>query len=338
MSDLIDQPLQTIVFHEGNLDLYGGLLPFSGDLRLLKASALYADTVSSFYFSVRAGSVRRSSDEYGEAVCDYAGDNVADGYWRVPTCVVRGPDSSPLARGLPRNDARCLYADACRDLALALQAGVLTIGIPHFDAGTVVVHSTDDLLWAEDHLASPTSQPNSLATRRRIEGAIAATLLGQLEAFPDASMDVILDVRERIADARVYFRTAIAQAASEIEDAAETMCGVGPLVTDLRRRVIDEALERIRQDLDALGARSSLLRLAKDKFTVTSAGATLAIVVGAGGGSVTQALLSGAIGAPLIAATAGEIEHRQQQRTELRARPYWLLHEAGEVLHQSQSA
>jgi hypothetical protein len=59
------------------------------------------------------------------------------------------------------------------------------------------------------------------------------------------------------------------------------------------RRIIDEALERIRQDLDALGASSTLLRLANDKFTVTSAGATLAIAVGAGVGRFPVAQATG---------------------------------------------
>ena len=45
----------------------------------------------------------------------------------------------------------------------------------------------------------------------------AGQLIGQLEAFPDAEMDIVLDVRERLTRPLIRFRAALAQASTEIE-------------------------------------------------------------------------------------------------------------------------
>lgn len=83
-------------------------------------------------------------------------------------------------------------------------------------------------------VASTPGLPNPLSWRTRSEadpqraweGALSALLLAQLEGFPDASMDVILDVRERIAASRHRFRAAIAKTADELATALVRRAGM----------------------------------------------------------------------------------------------------------------
>ncbi|MFZ0977074.1 MAG: hypothetical protein WAN22_32965, partial [Solirubrobacteraceae bacterium] len=56
------------------------------------------------------------------------------------------------------------------------------------------------------------------APQDRAELALATTLLGQFPAFPDADIDVILEVRQRLADARVRFRALMSAAAKDLAD------------------------------------------------------------------------------------------------------------------------
>ena len=88
---------------------------------------------------------------------------------------------------------------------------------------------------------------------------IAQELVVSLQTFPMASMDVVLDVRERIRPSLARFRAALAQASDQLGqfDAAQ---GFGPAVEDLRARTIDPALQEIEENLEQLGARPTLLR------------------------------------------------------------------------------
>lgn len=170
-----------------------------------------------------------------------------------------------------------------------------------------------------------------------LEGVLATSLLGQLEGFPDASMDVVIDVRERLADSRVYFRAAIAEAAAEISAEATSGNNVEALVYDLRRRVIDPALQRLRDEIELLAVRRTLLRMASDRVTLATSAAALSVAAGGlGSFDGVGALIHGIVAAPLAAAAAKEADFRVQHKAHLRAQPFWLLHEADRELRTRQ--
>jgi hypothetical protein len=166
-----------------------------------------------------------------------------------------------------------------------------------------------------------------------LEGSIAAGLLGELEAFPDASIDVILDVRERLAASRINFRAAVIEAARELAGAGQSHEVAPALIRDLRVRRIDPAVQAIREDLEALGARRTLARVASDVRTVAATTGWLSM----GTASATDlagigALLAAAPLAPAVAAAAKEIQIRQEVDADLRQRPFWMLVEAEDFL------
>lgn len=170
-----------------------------------------------------------------------------------------------------------------------------------------------------------------------VEGALAVALLGQLEAFPDAPIDVILDVRERLAGPRTHFRAAMAQMADDLTNGGQAGEDIETLAAQIRRTTIDPALQEMHERLETLNARRTLLRLASDVRTITAGGAALSIAAGAGGGfAALGALVGGTLGAPaLLAAIAKEAEYREALKADLRVRPYWMLHEAGQRLRSA---
>lgn len=153
-------------------------------------------------------------------------------------------------------------------------------------------------------------------------------MLGELDGFPNASMDVVLDIRERIGGARTQFRAAIAKVAEEL--AAAEPKTLDEAVHDLRVQVTDPALERMRVELEVLIARQTLLRLTSDRIALATTTTQLSLM--AGGISGVSALAHGLLSAPLASSAAKEVKYRSEVKTDLRLRPYWLLHEAGSLL------
>jgi hypothetical protein len=82
---------------------------------------------------------------------------------------------------------------------------------------------------------------------------------------------VVLDVGKRLTASRVHFRAAMMKAAKDIADGGESGEDVERVVAELRRTEIEPALRNIREELDALGARRALLRLASDRVAVAGA-------------------------------------------------------------------
>ena len=318
MPALVPQPLRVGVFaedreHDGPLD---------AERRLMRACALYADNVSMGTLAVEVACI--NSDR--RSILSR----------RVTRACAERLGGAPASVMLLSGEEEAVSA-ICGEARAAIDAGVLTTNLwldPRMVLALDFGHN-DAFLAGMNFAAKIAQRPQpQIARRRLVEGQIAVSLLGELEAFPHAPMDVILDVRERLGDSVIHFRAAIAQAASEIDGAARTATELDGAIFDVRRTVVDDALQRIREDLTDLGVRRTLLRLTKDKFAVTSVGATLAMALGTGGGPAVQALLSGAAGAPLIAAAAAEVSARDTLRAEVRTRPYWLLHEAGALLQQ----
>ena len=105
----------------------------------------------------------------------------------------------------------------------------------------------------------------------RAELALAATLLAQLPAFPQADFDVILDVRERLADARTRFRSLMAAAATRFTDIPAAHFEAE--VARFRREEVDAALVDIGSELGRIGAVSTLARVATDRSTLPATAA-----------------------------------------------------------------
>jgi hypothetical protein len=151
---------------------------------------------------------------------------------------------------------------------------------------------------------------------RAAEAGIAGRLIGGLEAFPDADMDVILDVRTRLQAPLVRFRSALAQTSTEFATAAWDE-SFAREVDDLYRRKVAPALLEVEEALRDLGVRSTLLRLSSSKEAVATAAATIGL---AAAGDLTHADLPALLyGAPAIAATVAGAAEALQRRPIRRA-------------------
>lgn len=167
---------------------------------------------------------------------------------------------------------------------------------------------------------------------RAAEVGIAGRLIGGLEAFPDADMDVILDVRERLQTPLVRFRSALAQASTEFASAAWDESFARD-VDDLYRRKVAPALLEVEEALSDLGVRATLLRLSSGKEAVAAVAATLGL---AAAGDISNADLPALLyGAPAIAATvagAAEALQRRPIRRAAERNAFYFLYEGNRLL------
>jgi hypothetical protein len=162
---------------------------------------------------------------------------------------------------------------------------------------------------------------------RAAEAGIAGRLIGQLEAFPDADMDVVLDVRRRLQTPLIRFRAALAAASSQFATAAWDEAFARE-VDDLFRREVAALLE-VREALDELGARPTLLRAAGRKETVGAVGAALALAA-AGGIALMDlpALIYGTPGVGIAVSAAAETAERRAARQEASRNAFYFLYRA----------
>lgn len=165
------------------------------------------------------------------------------------------------------------------------------------------------------------------------EVSLATHLLGQLPAFPDASTDVLLDIRARLAQPRVRFRQAMAESARELADVPAA--DFSRAVAAHRRRHVDGALLDIREALENLRPWSSLKRLARSSFTDRHAAPTAAsLVIGAAFLDPITIISAGTSSVGVIAG-AKELSARGEIRDEIQRKPYWYLHEVEQRLTNS---
>ena len=315
-------------------DWVGPRLP--EDLRLLRASILYTDRVELITLSgllARRLALPDSDVYFKRAVrWELLTELLAD-HFGMPNAAERADAFRAVCPGADIVDRAASEIRAVDEAcALTLPIGLEREG---FVADARVAYGDD---WADDPnvipaLSARTRWPSraleEVVSRRQWEGALATTLASDVDCFPDASIDVLLDVRERITGARVHFTAAIAQAAAELTDADPPDERLGMVVNDLRRRLVDPALDDMRESLHALGARRTLLRLASNRVTTAGVGASLALAGGAGGPLAgLRALVQGAVAAPIVAAAAEELNFRSEVKQALRLQPFWLLREA----------
>ena len=163
---------------------------------------------------------------------------------------------------------------------------------------------------------------------RAAEAGIAGRLIAQLEAFPDAEMDVVLDVRRQLQTPLVRFRAALASAGSQFESAAWDE-SFAREVDDLYRREVAPALLEVREALDELGARPTLLRAAGRKETVGAIGASLALAAAGGIAQVDlPALIYGTPGVGAAVSAAAEAAGRRGTRRQASRNAFYFLYQA----------
>lgn len=141
-------------------------------------------------------------------------------------------------------------------------------------------------------------------------------------------------MRDRLQGPREHFRAALAGVARELAESGVPLYRVDREAAALRREKIDPRIAEMRSELEALGARRTLLRVASDRAVPTALLATVTLVVGhmTGLAEVLQAALEALAAPTSLAAIAKEAGTRADVRAQLQARPYWLLHETDELL------
>jgi hypothetical protein len=207
-------------------------------------------------------------------------------------------------------------------LAEAVAEHATTFPLFDDDAGTLVRAMID-----EGKLAPYSARAN--------EAGIAGRLIGDLDAFPDAEMDVILDVRESLKDPLVRFRSALAEASTEFASASWEQ-DFAREVDDLYRRRVAPALLEVREGLEVLGAKQTLLRLAARKDTAVAAGATIAVAATAALGHVDLPEVIYGIATPaVVAAAASEATERGAAHRAGEANAFYFLYQAERELRAS---
>lgn len=322
---------------------------YSSDLRLVKAALLYADRV--VVHSTRFGATLSAEGSDGARPTRVSGSGYPPEIEllldRVATRLFGRPAHHQLRlypdTGATKEAVVARASQALCELLLAVEAGLVqvdegasfeTLWWPLLDeslavSGVPVMEVSDEAFFSGVKSGGSGGTPTS-------EGVLASTLIGQLEAFPEATMDVVLDVRERLTAARVRFRAAMSSTNRDLRDAISDGATMEQAIAEFRRREVDPALEDLRDELAALGARDSLLRVASNTGVVASALAGMSIVAGGVMGIVdVPALLAAVTGAPLVSAASKEALARIEVSRRAEASPYWLLHKAGDLLRRS---
>ena len=226
------------------------------------------------------------------------------------------------------------WADAARaldDLARILEARAVHFGpIQSDDALDYSTRSEIEeqrALWDEQNVRvfdDPAWKPR---TRAELDATVAETLLGDFVAYPDADVDVILDVRERLVDSRARFRLALSEATREATEGLDGSQQVAALAADIRERVVRPALLEIEDELRQLNVVDTLLRSAKDRPAVAAAGAAIAVLLGGIQGPVDTEILAGTLGSSaLLSSAAREVLLRREHGRSVKAKSFWYLH------------
>jgi hypothetical protein len=165
--------------------------------------------------------------------------------------------------------------------------------------------------------------PEGDGRSRWAEGVVTAELLAGLSAFPDADVDVLLDLRDRLRPARRRFTSLVAEIAAQSQDnEAETVAAEA-------RRALGDAADEIDQRLDDLGAKATLLRVAGNPASSATVGSGLALATtGFDGLPTIVGLLHAIVGAGVVTVAANEALKRRELRQEIRSSPIWILYDA----------
>jgi hypothetical protein len=240
------------------------------------------------------------------------------------------------------------------ELAAAIEAGVLEInplGIDEeSDPATAIETMMDGLatLLRKSLDASSTTLPlldtaagdlvEAMIRGRQIFAAetpaaeigAAGRVLQRLEAFPEAEVLDILDVRQRLSLSLVRFRGAMAESARRFEATAWDP-GFAAEVENYRRAVVEPAVQEVDEGLRELDVGPTLRRLSKSDHTARAGGLLVTLAVGTSLADL-PALLLGSAAKPLLQGAAEEARFRHQQRTDAERNSFYFLYEADRSL------
>lgn len=161
------------------------------------------------------------------------------------------------------------------------------------------------------------------------EVGVAGRLIGQLEAFPTAEMDVVLDVRKQLRLPLIRFRAALARVSSEIESPAWETEAFAREAEDIYHRHVAPALAELEAAMQQLGALPTLRRVLSDQKTLVSSSALMfSTAAGVGLAHLPHAVFGGGAAASLGAAGLAEAERRSQARRERESNDFYFLYQA----------
>jgi len=161
------------------------------------------------------------------------------------------------------------------------------------------------------------------------EIGMARALIANLEAFPKAPMDVVLDVRGRLRDSLTRFRVAVDELSREARD---TPLGPGfeSEVRRLYRVKVEPALLEIREVMDEMRVRPTLERTASTGLPT----ALISFLVGAGLGAPDWIKL-GSLGGTAVGVAAKEYLKRRDLSRSARSNEIFFLYAADTALAHS---
>lgn len=164
------------------------------------------------------------------------------------------------------------------------------------------------------------------------EAAVAGRLIGSLDAFPEASMDVVLDARDKLREPLVRFRAALTRLAREMQ-AAPTDKNWTAEVAALYRDQVQPAL----LDLEELARESGLLKLMLREVAGSARPAAEAIIaLGVLDFFSVETLAKAVVGAgiPVADVYGKAILKRAEKRREMEQRDFFFLYQAPKALRR----
>lgn len=177
--------------------------------------------------------------------------------------------------------------------------------------------------WIQETSGRPPADDSLLRDAR--EAALAEGLLGGLPSIPDAPMDIVLEVREEIAESRASFRAAVASAAAQLQSAP----GDESFERDrqfVQRTIVDPAIQQIEAHVNDRKVTAILGRFATAPNVLLPGSVALSVALAAG---LDQALVYAlGAGAAAINALAAELRNQRASQKAERRNGFYLLYDA----------
>jgi len=186
-----------------------------------------------------------------------------------------------------------------------------------------------------DMIRSAHSQPVSRLPAAQT--GLAATFLGALPAFPDATVSEIVDVRLGIEGSLIGFRSAVAGMATEVREAAWDP-GFHHEAQALFIRTVQPALRQVEENLKDLGTTSLVKHVALSPAPYIAGATTIGLALA--GAQVVPDLAAAALsfGTPLAtmaAAVAEGIKERYRRENLVTRNQFLWLYQVEQTLESS---
>lgn len=166
------------------------------------------------------------------------------------------------------------------------------------------------------------------------QSGLAATFIGTLPAFPDATVSEIVDVRRGIGRSLIEFRSAVAGMATEVHEAAWSP-GFHHEAQALFIRTVQPALRQVEEDLKDLGTTSLVKHVALSPAPYVAGATTIGLALA--GALVVPDLAAAALslGTPLAmmaAAAAERIKERYRRENLVKKNQFLWLYQVDQKL------